>query len=942
MGNKNALQYSLLHLLYGEGGSDSRAEAKPWMGEGEGGSPSNNEVDDEPQKREAGAGESRKESRTMTKKQKGRLGLASDPEELRSELQEIEEAAEQRDDKQGEVCDHRYLNLNMQNGLVDDDSDGMEEEEEITFSWDEFWVEAEDDMAIRREDISSHPRGGGDAWSASDAKQKEERNSAGGGNKGELPFVPLEPAWEQNEIEIRRSKLEARVKEIEANVDTKGVVDIQSAGWTRLFRQGEAVDELASMWSNHLSNHCWDIGSALNSLGRRYQGPHLERDRIMALLAGTKDGKEVIRETEQGGILVPLKRDVDGRIRRQDLPARLSYGCHKSARIYAAHVDKKVAMDLVKGWAFAVPKSSWEYIPDLCISPVGAVCQKEKVRVVHDLTFSMNHDTSLNDMVNKELLPECDIGKVFDRFAERAYGWRMLFPSDHLVMRTIDVVDAFRTKMIAPQDMSKFSYIWRDFIVIDTRLQFGYCGAPGHFQRHSNAMTEAHNLTRWDDPAIDKYLGAPIMDHLRVEDGWTPAKVMDMPLDRRKYLQAQKEYHLTKEIINDASIYIDDMIQLQVNQGDRLVRSAANSVRVNYEALGLPGQDGQGPLGLKKFGGWSSTGTMLGIAVDLNKMLFSLPVNKLEKLRHILFDLFPRSRESATLKEIQSLVGTCRSYAFCIRAGRYFLRRMINVTLGEGGTIGGGQQANRVIRLNDEFHRDLDWWRKIFVLHREDPDSFALPIWAHVKVRPELIMIGDSSGHAGGGAVLGLGVWFRCEWPEEIVKSLINTNAGNDAMEEFERTTIAHLELAVMVLGIGVMIENMNTKQPLPVLALCDNTNAVSWHRKAGARCPKASELIRILGELETKHKVYLNARHVAGIDNILADEISRRTMEGAIEYMEGGRELIRENEWFLEGEGEKVMKGVTNDLSWKYSTIPQDLWSRVSSCLLGTTSTIL
>lgn len=28
---------------------------------------------------------------------------------------------------------------------------------------------------------------------------------------------------------------------------------------------------------------------------------------------------------------------------------------------------------------------------------------------------------------------------------------------------------------------------------------------------------------------------------------------------------------------------IDDMIQLQVNQGDRLVRSAANSVRVNYE-----------------------------------------------------------------------------------------------------------------------------------------------------------------------------------------------------------------------------------------------------------------------------------------------------------------------------------------------------------------------
>ena len=100
------------------------------------------------------------------------------------------------------------------------------------------------------------------------------------------------------------------------------------------------------------------------------------------------------------------------------------------------------------------------------------------------------------------------------------------------------------------------------------------------------------------------------------------------------------------------------------------------------EALGLPGQDGQGPLGLKKFGSWSSsTGTMLGIAVDLNKMLFSLPATKLEKLRGILFDLLPGVRETATLKEIQSLIGTCRSYAFCIRPGRYFLRRMINVTI---------------------------------------------------------------------------------------------------------------------------------------------------------------------------------------------------------------------------------------------------------------------
>ena len=118
----------------------------------------------------------------------------------------------------------------------------------------------------------------------------------------------------------------------------------------------------------------------------------------------------------------------------------------------------------------------------------------------------------------------------------------------------------------------------------------------------------------------------------------------------------------------------------------------------------------------------------------------------------------------------------------------------------------------------------MDWWRKIYLLHQEDPDSFSLPIWAHVRVRPDLVVIGDSSGHAGGGVILGLGIWFHCEWPEEIIRRLNDTNAGRD-MDDSEKTTIAHLELAViMVLGVGVMIENMQIKQPLPVLALCDIT----------------------------------------------------------------------------------------------------------------------
>ena len=432
-------------------GSDGREEPLPWMGEGEGGDGNDgggkdHELMSSRRKKSGGDGG---DSSYMAKAKtvKGRLGLASDPEELQAELREFETGIS-GSNAQGEMVE-----MEEENSLYM----SVKEESEIGHTFDCWWLEgAEED-----DEYGEVTEGGG---------EEVEVNDVGGPDTGklELPFVPLDPAWEPSDVETRRSGLEARLREVEHQ---EGREDLDRTvgqsglrGWAGLYRKGGEIDMLASTWRAHLENHGWNLGTALKSLGKRYQGPHLDKDRISALLRGVKDGLDVVREIEQGGVQVPLKQDLDGKIRRQDLPARISYGCHKSARTYSTHVDKKVVTDIVKGWAFVVPKSCWALIPNLCISPVGAVCQKEKVRVVHDLTFSLNYDTSLNDMVCKERLPECDIGSVLNRFAEKAYGWRMLFPHEHLVVRTIDVVDAFRTKMVAPQDMAKFSYVWRDYI----------------------------------------------------------------------------------------------------------------------------------------------------------------------------------------------------------------------------------------------------------------------------------------------------------------------------------------------------------------------------------------------------------------------------------------------------------------------------------------------
>ncbi len=93
-----------------------------------------------------------------------------------------------------------------------------------------------------------------------------------------------------------------------------------------------------------------------------------------------------------------------------------------------------------------------------------------------------------------------------------------------------------------------------------------------------------------------------------------------------------------------------------------------------------------------------------------------------------------------------------------------------------------------------------------------------------------------------------------------------------------------------MVLGVGTMAAHLNSKRgPMPALVLCDNANAVAWHRRAGARCPKASELIRILGELEMEHKLFFNAKHLAGINNEVADKNLKAIMGGSHPVYEGG-----------------------------------------------------
>ena len=60
------------------------------------------------------------------------------------------------------------------------------------------------------------------------------------------------------------------------------------------------------------------------------------------------------------------------------------------------------------------------------------------------------------------------------------------------------------------------------------------------------------------------------------------------------------------------------------------------------------------------------------------------------------------------------------------------------------------------------------------------------------------------------------------------------------------------------------------------VLALADNTNAVSWVRKAGAKDARAAQLMVLLGLAEIESSFSTLAKHLPGATNTVADAATR------------------------------------------------------------------
>jgi len=283
--------------------------------------------------------------------------------------------------------------------------------------------------------------------------------------------------------------------------------------------------------------------------------------------------------------------------------------------------------------------------------------------------------------------------------------------------------------------------------------------------------------------------------------------------------------------------YLDDFLAGHVSQdgaGDMLKVALST-----FAELGVP-------VAEDKVEGPTTVLSFLGIELDTANMLARLPQDKLRDLRRTIADVISRAQRKVTLKELQSLIGKLNFACRAVVPGRPFLRRLIDSTCGL-------KHPRHRRRVTEGMVADLRVW-ETFLSHNNGVSLFLPHTW---EDNDTLHLYTDAAGSSGFGAFFA-GHWVCGVWPTEM------------------RVTTKHitfLELFPIVLAIILWGEQLCNRK---LLLRCDNQAVVDIISRQTSRDQPCMSLVRELVLRCLQHNILIKARHIPGVDNTIADALSR------------------------------------------------------------------
>ena len=260
-----------------------------------------------------------------------------------------------------------------------------------------------------------------------------------------------------------------------------------------------------------------------------------------------------------------------------------------------------------------------------------------------------------------------------------------------------------------------------------------------------------------------------------------------------------------------------------------------NTFKSTFHTLGVP-------VAEDKLVGPTTDLTFIGIMIDTNGFLISIPNDKVQEVVG-LFHKWCNTR-TCTQTQLQSLVGKLQFFSKVIQPGRIFTRRLIDLIY----TV---HRRNHHITLTKLAKEDIHWWCEL--LHSWNqasiiPETFRI-------LSTDLRLFTDAAKTKGLGAVLG-NSWIMAAWPPDWLEIDI------DFKELFA------IMAAAMTWGhqwAGKRIVFITDNQPITQIWASGTTPT-----------PNLMLLIRKLFIFAARNQFLVSFKHISGHHNIAADALSR------------------------------------------------------------------
>ena len=238
----------------------------------------------------------------------------------------------------------------------------------------------------------------------------------------------------------------------------------------------------------------------------------------------------------------------------------------------------------------------------------------------------------------------------------------------------------------------------------------------------------------------------------------------------------------------------------------------------------------------------TTIGTFLGILYNTLTMTMELTPERLVELRNLLHTWL--NKGSATLKEVQQVLGKLAFACSTVRSGRIFMSKIINMLKGFPKT------GSR--RLGNDFKRDIKWW---YCFMQEFDGISIIPNYNWTKPDEELAT--DSCLTGCGGWLNGN--YFHGKYPDWL------TSQTNVSINELETMAII-----VAFKLWGSKLKNRN------FLLFCDNKASCDIINTGKAKNRFAQDCLREICYICAQNNMVVKLVHRIGSENRIPDLLSR------------------------------------------------------------------